>query len=549
MKRILKYTAIAAFALMAVACSKSRPEQMKMAENVKITCNPEVLEAVNGEIPVTISVQYPEGYFHPKAVMIVTPVIIYEGGQQVGESYTYQGEKVKDNYKVVPSAGGTVKESMKFNYVDGMQRCFLELRSTAYYKDKKWELPAVKIADGCRVNYQLASLAGASSYKDSQYQEVIRQSTEGQILYKVNSSDVRKSELNSSSIQDFQNSLEDIMHNERMSITGNEIIAYASPEGGVDLNSKLSNNRAESAKKAWGKVSNGLEAGDPQIKSIGQDWEGFQEAVSNSDIQDKDLILRVLSMYSDPAVRESEIRNMSNIFLELKDEVFPELRRARFITNFEYQNYTEAELKELAEKRVYALDEPALLKLASMQSDPVKKALYNRYAAEKFNSQTGLYNLALSELEQGMPAAAKVSLDKIADQNDPQVLNAQGIVALQGGDLAKAAEYFKKAGSDEAKANLGTIDILKGDYAAAATKLAGSNTANEGLAYLLNGQADKAASVLQDNKDAESEYIKAIIAARKGETFDAKTHLDNAYSLDESLKLRAAKDIEFASFK
>ena len=218
-----------------------------------------------------------------------------------------------------------------------MEQSHLELRGVAKYKGKSITLPTKKVADGVNTTYMLLDAAGLVPLKADGYEAILKQTAEGQILYKVNSADVRNSELKGRSIQNFQNALDEIKNNERKTLVGTEVVAYASPEGGEKLNRKLSDNRSKSADKAWTKVVKGKEVTDPEVRSIGQDWEGFQELVQNSDIRDKDLILRVLSMYSDPAVRESEIKNMSSIYTELKNDVLPELRRARFIANVEFK--------------------------------------------------------------------------------------------------------------------------------------------------------------------------------------------------------------------
>ena len=356
MRKSIHFLAAAVIGLAAAACAS--PEKMaKMAENVTVTCTPPVLEAVAGKIEANVSVTYPKDYFNPKAILEVTPVIVYDGGEAKLPSLYYQGEKVKDNHKVVSSDGQTVNETLTFDYEEGMESCYLELRAIARAKKKFVTLPTRQVAIGCNTTYMLVEEEGETPLKDDGYQEVIAITSEGQILYLVNSSEVRSGQLRSQSIKDFQAALDQIAADERTHLVGTEIVAYASPEGAEDLNNNLSEKRSQSANKVWNQVVNGHEATAPEVKSVGEDWEGFQKLVAESNIQDKDLILRVLSMYSDPAVRESEIRNMSEIFTELKGEVLPELRRARLIVNSEYQNYSNAELLELAEKDVAALDE------------------------------------------------------------------------------------------------------------------------------------------------------------------------------------------------
>ena len=357
MKKSFKFLSAAILGLAAVACSS--PQKMaEMAENVSVQCDPAVLEVVAGKINATVTVTYPADYFHPKAILEVTPVIVYEGGEAKMEPFMYQGEKVVDNYKVISSDGSTVSEKVSFDYVPGMEKCYLELRGVVKYKNKTAELPAKKIADGANTTYMLVDKTGSVDYKADNYQEIIKQTAEGQILYTINSSVVRNSQLKSDSIKDFQAALDEIKGNERKEIVSTDIVAYASPDGGEELNTKLSGKRSETAEKAFGKVTKKHEVEAPvNVKSIGQDWEGFKELVAQSDIEDKDLIIRVLSMYSDPAVREKEIKNMSAVYKTLAKEILPELRRARFIANVEFTNYSNEELLDLIESNIDVLDE------------------------------------------------------------------------------------------------------------------------------------------------------------------------------------------------
>lgn len=540
---------LAAAVLVIAAASCASPAKMaKMAENVKVNSDPAVLEAVAGQVATTVSVTYPKDYFHPKAILEVTPVIVYDGGEAKHPVLTYQGEKVKDNYKVVSSDGQTVTENLVFDYVEGMENCYLELRGVAKYKKQSVKLPAKQVAVGCNTTYMLVKQNTQLPLKEDGYQDVIALSSEGQILYLVNSSEVRNGQLNSQSIKDFQAALDQIAADERTTLKGTEIVAYASPEGAEDLNNKLSGKRSESANEAWKKVTKGHEAADPELKSVGEDWEGFQKLVSESDIQDKNLILRVLSMYSDPAVRESEIRNMSEIFTELKGEVLPELRRARLIVNSEYQNYTADELKELVDNDVESLDEAALLRSATLYKEDSKKISLYQKAIDKFDSNTARFNLATVYLGQGKLDAAEKqvrSLDKDAD-----VKNLLGVIALKQEEYDVAARYFNEAGTDAAKYNLGIVDILTGNYEKAIEDLKDWKGCcfNQSLAYLLNGQLEESLANIRCN-DPRASYLKAIVAARQGDGAKVTRFLNDATSRSEELRERAEKDIEFVDFR
>ncbi len=536
---------LAAAVILAGAASCASMEKMqKMAENVKVSSDPVVLEAVGGVINATVSVTYPKDYFNPKAVVEVTPVIVYDGGEAKMNPLYYQGEKVRGNYKVVSSKGQTVKDNVRFEYVEGMEHSYLELRGKVIGKSKDIDLPSKKVADGVNTTYMLVKDQGLLTYKQDEYKEVVSVSKEGQILYNVNSSEVRQSELKSQSIKDFQASLNEVGETGGV-IVGTEIVAYASPEGDQSLNDKLSDKRGESASKVWNKVvGEGL---DPTVRSVGEDWEGFQELVKASNIEDKDLILRVLSMYSDPAVRENEIRNMSEVFTELKDEVLPELRRARFIANVEYQNYTADELVKMVDENMDVLDEEALLRAATLVKDSDKKISLYKKAADKFGSERAKYNLAATYIDAGKLDKAEKALKGL--QKDADVENALGVIALRQNEWNDAVKHFRAAGTPEANANLGVINILSGNYddAIECLKDAPGCCHNIALAYILTDQLDKAEEAIHC-KSAKCTYLKAIIAARQGRADDVKKYLDDATSRDPELKARVATDIEFAGY-
>lgn len=544
MKKFTGFLALCAMVLAFASCSASRAEQMKLAEKVSVSSNPEVLALVGDKIPADITVTFPAKYFHPAAILEVTPVLVYEGGEQVGKTFKYQGEKVKDNYRVIASnVDNSVTEKVAFDYVPGVEKSYLELRSVAYYKNKTIEIPAIKVADGCNVTQLLASTEGEYSFKKDDYKEVISESAEGQVMYDYNSATIKRSELRSDSVKELQAALDEIASDPRYTVTGTRVVAYASPEGGQQYNAKLSDKRAESAKKAWDKVTGGMKTDDIQVKSMGQDWDGFKEAVQNSNIEDKELILRVLSMYSDPAVRESEIRNMSKVYTEINKNVFPELRRARFIADVDYKNFSEDELKELADKAVDVLDEEGLLRVASITSNADRKAELYKMAVSKFGSDRAQFNLAVLSLNAGKPDQAASLLKKVS-KVDGDVNNALGVCELQKGNLDAAADFFRKAGTTEAKANLGTIDILKGNYDAAVKNLEGTGSHNLAVAYILTNQLDKAEKSITC-KCARSNYLRAVIAARRGNSSDVEKYLAQTGKMKE----KAEKDVEFADFR
>ena len=465
MKRSIHFLAAAALIVAAASCS-SVGKMAELADNVNVKCTPAVLEAVAGTVPADVTVTYPKNYFHPKAILEVVPVIVYEGGEVAATPLMYQGEKVKDNYKPVAKSGGIVNEKIVFPFKPGMEQSHMELRGTVRYKTKTYTLPVKKVADGVNTTYMLVDADGSLPLKADGYQAIIKQTEEGQILYNVNSAEVRSGQINGQSIKNFQKALDEIGSNARKTLVGTEVVAYASPEGGEKLNQKLSDNRSKSADKAWDKVMKNRDIADPEVKSVGQDWEGFQELVQNSDIEDKDLIIRVLSMYSDPAVRESEIRNMSSVFTDLKKSVLPELRRARFIANVEYKNYTTDELLALVDDNVDVLDEPALLHSATLVKDLKSKVKLYQKAIDKYNSDAARFNLGATYLDNGDIENAKKAFSNVK-RKDADLENALGVIALREGDLETAYSHFKKSGTNTAKRNMGVVDILSGDYAKA----------------------------------------------------------------------------------
>ena len=548
MKQLLNLAVAGAVVLMAAAACASPEKMAKMADNVKVECVPSVLEVVAGSIDANVAVTYPKDYFNPKVILEVTPVIVYEGGEAALKPLKYQGEKVKDNYKVVSSDGQKVTENLHFEYVPGMEKCYLELRGRVKAGNKSVNLPTKKVADGANTTYMLVKRGGSLDMKKDQYQDVISSTAEGQIKYQVNSAEVRGSELKGNSVKEFLAALDAIAADERSTVTSTEIVAYASPEGAQSLNDQLSGNRSQSASKAWDKVTKGHEAVDPTVRSVGEDWEGFQQLVQESNIEDKDLILRVLSMYSDPAVRENEIKNMSQVYTALKGEVLPELRRARLIANIEYKNYTADELLALVRDNDAILDEEALLRVASLVKDVDQKEEIYKKAIDKFGSDRARYNLAALYLGQGRDAKAENLLNSL-NASDPDVVNAKGVLALHQDNYAAAENCFRRAGTPASKANLGVALILAGRYEEALQNLKDVKGCchNTVLAYLLTDQPD-AALKNANCQDPKVWYLKAIAAARTGKAADVKSFLEKAFANPE-LKERAARDVEFAGYE
>ena len=369
----MKFLKLLSFALIGFAVvSCSNPSKMaKDAVLMGVDGNPKVLEVVADEITASYTLTFPEGYFHPKAILEIVPVLVYEGGEAVAPTQKLQGQKVTDNFNVIPLDGGKASSTIKFAYVPGMEKSHLELRVAVWNNLKKIDFPApYKVADGANITYKLVHQHGLAAYTQDNYKKIISEKKETQILYTINSHKVRPKELTKQEIKEFEKFLADIKADERREIVETNIVAYASPDGPEKLNSKLSDKRSETAKAAFDKITKKNPVDAPvNVTTVAEDWEGFQELVAASDIQDKELIIRVLSMYGDPAVREREIKNMSFVFKTLASKILPELRRARFIANVDYTNYSDEELVELTNSNIEIMDVEALLYAATLVTD------------------------------------------------------------------------------------------------------------------------------------------------------------------------------------
>ena len=547
-KTLLRYLGIAALGIMLMACNNPK-DMVKYADDVEKSCNPQILEVVADKIDVTYTLKFPEGYFHPKAMLEITPVLVYEGGEVAAPALKLQGEKVLDNYNVIPVAGDEIQHKLQFDYVDGMAKSHLELRGAVLYKDDVWNLPvAYKIADGANITYKWVELNGEPVLMPDDYQKIIKEAEEVNIMYAKNSAQVRARELTKGEIKAFQDFLKNLPADQRRVVTGTDIVAYASPEGPIDFNEKLSENRMKSAEKAFQTLTRKIETEGPlNLLTKGEDWAGFQELVSKSNMPDKELILRVLSMYSDPMVREREIRNMSAVFKTLEEKILPELRRARLIANIEFTNYSDEELKELASTNMDALNEEALLYAASLvQDNDTKIALYKK-AAEKYGSSRGQNNLAVAYLNGNKVNEAASALAK-CDVSNPVVANNLGVIEMRKGNYGKAYEFFAKSGCPAAKVNQGALDILNGKYKDALAKLDGQKHMNAALAQLLNGNLDKAEDALSECTCMKTTYVKAVIAARRGQTSKVNELMEKINKVP-ALAAKAAKDIEFAKYR
>ena len=447
------------------------------------TTNPEVLEAVGGKVPVTITGKFPEKYFKKNAIVEVTPVLRWNGGEAKGQSATFQGEKVEGNDQTISyKAGGTYTMKASFDYVPEMAKSELYLDFKIKRGKKEYTIPSVKIADGVIATSELPTVGSANAaYAADAFQRIIKQAQQANIMFLIQQANLRASELKSDSLKAFNKKVVEVAGDTKNYKLNNiEISAYASPDGGVELNTGLAEKRQDNTETYLNKeLKKGKIETQVDTKYTAQDWEGFQELVSKSNIQDKDLILRVLSMYQDPEQRETEIKNISSVYKTLADEILPQLRRARLTANYDIIGRSDEEINEAFDTDAKVLSVEELLYAATLTNDNARKEAIYKKTVELYPSDCRAYNNL-------------------------------GMMAYAAGDKAAAENYFKQAlsknaSSAEANTNMGLCELVKGNVANAETYLSkstGANTANEALGnlYIKQGQYDRAVNAFGDTK-------------------------------------------------
>ncbi len=556
-----------------IIASCGSPEKMKdAADQIKATCTPAVLEANAGVIKATINVSFPEKYFHPEAVLEMLPVIKYQGGEVAGTVKVLQGEKVKDNNTVISEKGGSYSQEVTFEYTDAMKVSTLEIRPTLVdKKGKRLQFPKdIKVADGVIATYKLAEVEVKPAFYADSYQLTTEEVKDAQILFTINKADVRSSELSKEDVKMLQQFVADASPKEpaktkakkgavepapapsNKSLKSLQISSYASPDGGMDLNEKLSTNRGKTTDDALVKFFKQSKAQVDknliEIKHTAEDWDGFKKLMEGSDIQDKELVLRVLSMYSDPEVREREIKNISAVYTVIADKVLPQLRRSKLKATVETANMGDDQIKSFVSAgNLDTLNAEQLMYAAYnlYKDDETTQVTLYKKVAEKYRDARGYNNLGALYLTQGKLDDAKTALDSaMAIKADVKVQNNLGYVLLKQGKTEDAEKQLAAAGLDESKAGMGYIAIGKGDYKQAVTLLKGSGSFNEALALLLSGSADNASAVLANLDTPKAYYLKAVIGARKNVEADVMDNLNKA----GDLKADAKKDAEFVAF-
>ena len=551
----LKLSIIALAGLLLAGCGGvEKMKELPAGFTLKVTPNP--VEVHANKVKATFEGTIPPKYFNKKAIVEITPVVVYKGGELALPSKVLQGEDVQANNQVINyEAGGSWKHDVEFDYKNEMFSSEIELRFEITYKDKKVPFDAPqKVGIGTMATYKLVDIDVKPVMLNDKFARVTPEEKEAQINFVIQKADIRKSELTKEEIQMLNDFLVAAAQAQNKEIKELKISAYASPDGPEKLNDKLSQDRGKNTDKYLADVFKKakVEGLTPVVEFTAEDWDGFQKAVQASDIEDKELIIRVLSMYSDPEVREKEIKNLSKVYKVLAEKILPQLRRSRMVAKVDVIGYSDDTLRYMVENNTYDnLNVEEMLYAATLVNDVNKKIEVYMKAGEKFNSARGYNNAAYYYILNKDAAAAKAALDKIpADQKIAAVTNNRGCVAMLEGNFDEAEKLFADAADagSAVKYNLGIIAILKGQYPAAAEYLAGSDSFNQGLALLLAGKVDAAKNTFNKVETAKGYYGRAIVGARLAEEATVLDNLRTAFGKDASLKDRAKEDVEFRTF-
>lgn len=537
---------------MLTACSSKMGE----LSSDYFTVTPQVLEAEGGKVPVTINGTFPEKYFNKKAVIEVTPVLRWDGGEAKGQTTTFQGEKALGNDQTISyKMGGNYTLRTSFDYVPEMAKSELYLEFKGTMGKKYVEIPAVKVADGVISTSELVEqtleTATPATGNDA-FQRVIKEKRNANIMFLIQQANVRASELKNA--KDFTQEAKDINESVNKKITDIEISAYASPDGGMELNKNLAEKRRDNTEKA---LSSELKKADidahVDADYTAEDWEGFQELVSKSNIQDKELILRVLSMYTDPEQREQEIKNISSVYQTLADEILPQLRRSRLTLNYEIIGKSDEELSRLAKSDPAQLSLEELLYAATLTNDRDEQMNIYRQATKLYPDDYRAYNnIGKIYYQEGdMASAESYYRQSLQHQESPEANMNLGLISLKKGDVAAAETYLGKAsGAEGLNEALGNLYIAQGKYDQAVTSFGDLKTNSAALAQILAKNYNKARTTLNDMKqpDAYTDYLKAVLAARTNNPSAVTGNLKKAVAANPSLAKKAASDLEFAKY-
>ena len=551
-KFLLSLSAISLLAL--TSCSKLGTLS---SNNFTVTPNP--LETHLGKVPATINGTFPEKYMKKKAVVSVVPQLRFGNGQVVnGNSATFQGEKVEGNDQTISyKVGGNYTMKTSFDYVPAMEKSELYLTFNAKIGNRIVKVPDVKVATGVLATSELykstVKSASACVAPDS-FKRITKLKQEANIKFLIEQATLRKSELKNNSVKEFVSLLKDINKDKAGKAIDNvEVSAYASPDGGMTLNDKLAKQRkAVSQKYANDQLKSAKVNTTVDAKYTAEDWDGFQQLVSASNIQDKDVILRVLSMYNDPEVREKQIRNISAAYRELADEILPQLRRSRLIINYQTIGRDDNQIQSTFESDPSKLSVEEMLYAATLKDNVNDKENVYKKTTELYPNDYRAYNnVAAMEYAKGNTAEARNYIKKALNvkSNAPEANANLGLIALHDGNIQEAQNYIAKSsnanGFDEV---LGNLNLAKGDYSEAQKNLGEINSNSAALAQILNKNYSSAEVTLKNvaNPDAMTDYLKAVLNARMGNNSEASKCLSNAIAKDPTLAQYAANDLEFA---
>ena len=541
---------------MIVALFSSCNKKMGPLSADYFTVTPQVLEAVGGKVPATINGKFPEKYFNKKAVVEVTPVLKWNGGEAKGQPATFQGEKVEGNNQSISyKMGGSYTMKTSFDYVPEMAKSELFLEFKATIGKKMITIPAVKIADGVISTSELVNntLGNANpALGEDAFQRIIKEKHDANIMFLIQQANIRSSELKTA--KEFNKEVANVNEAANKKISNIEVSSYASPDGGVSLNTTLAENRESNTTKMLNKDLKKAKIDVPvDAKYTAQDWEGFQELVSKSNIQDKELILRVLSMYQDPAQREQEIKNISSVYKTLADEILPQLRRSRLTLNYEIIGKSDEEIAKLASSNPSELNIEELLYAATLTNEPAKQEAIYAQATKQFPNDYRAYNnLGKLAYQAGNYDKAESYFKKAASVNaTPEVNMNLGLIALMKGDKAAAeASFGKAAGTKELGESMGNLYIAQGQYERAVNSFGDSKTNSAALAQILAKDYNKAKNTLAnvERPDAYTDYLMAVLGARTNNSSMVISSLKSAVAKDSSLAKKAATDLEFAKY-
>lgn len=546
-------------AIVSVSCSSKLGNLT--ADNFKVTPTP--LELQGTQVPVTVYGTFPEKFMKKKAVVTVSPELRYANGKVLrGQSSTFQGEKVLGNGQTVNyKLGGQFTMRDAFNYTDEMHKSDLYLNFNAKVGKKTVQVPAVKVGYGIVATaglYKKALEQGGGIIAPDSFQHIAKMKQEAGIKFLINQAQLRKSELQNNSVKEFIKLLKNISADaEKYNFSDVEVLAYASPDGGEKFNTELANKRQrESQKYVEEQLKKSKLTNNVTGEYTAQDWEGFQEIVSASNIQDKELILNVLSMYKDPQEREEQIRNLSLGFQELAQEILPQLRRARMIINYEIVGRSDEKIAALYASTPDSLSADEILYHAThCKSIDQKEEAYKKCAQLYPNDYRAYNNVAAMEFAKGNLDATRLWVKRALAVN-PNAGEAQSnlaLAALKQGKLQEAEGYMAKAGnSNDLNRVQGAVNFVKGNYKKAAVDYKDVNNNMAALAQIMAKDYSAARATFNqigENGDALTNYLHAVLSAREGNKFAAKSNLDDAIEKDPSLKQYAEDDLEFANIK